>query len=492
MKFSHLGLIVLGLLFGLSAQANWHDEHGGATQKYYNSKYRLEWRQPLGDWVDAEQVLQGEAAFLSKALTSSSTGLHIELDVTQMLKSVHAERDGDNLDVDFFLRSQGDFKFSSRESGQFSPSLEFYIGTHLRQFFAQRDTQLDSSTNKNLGQGSSVKVGRRSNGLVGFSVPASLINAPDLRKITLRLHIAKVYGGGATLRLFRVAIDSGAVKQGYTIAAEASADDAIASGYPNDQGIGEDSRVLFFDNFDDHHSDGLWGQRGRRVDLVAPWSRNPPYNVSLSLEVTVREGTNRGLNRRYKFKANQIDEPEEAFFRYYLRLAPDWNSDVSGGKFPGFAGTYGKAGWGGRKSTPEGGWSARGFFFSSSNNQRGELRTPIGNYVYHLEQPNRYGNDWVWSENGGALLENDRWYSVEQQIKLNTPGLSDGILRGWLDGRLVFEKTNLRFRGSTKLKIEEVWFNVYHGGGDPAPRDLVLYLDNVVVARNYIGPIHSP
>lgn len=484
-----LGLSIWLLSWSGFAAANWHDEGGGATKQYYSSKYRLEWRHPLGDWLDANGVLNGDTPYLSKTLKSSLAGRYIELDVTKMLQGMPQRSPSDMQDVDFFFRSKGDFKFSSRESSQFSPSIELYIGDQLRQFFSLRDTQLDTSTNKNLGAASSVKVGRRSNGLVGFSIPASLINAPDLKKIVLRLHIGKVYGSGASLNVFRVSTGQSSLHTTQTTSANRSgASLGIAEKYPADKGLESDSQVYFFDDFDEHHSRQIWGDRGRRVKV-------PSAGLSASehaLEVTVQKGKNRGLNRRYKFKQNGLDEPESAYFRYYLRLSQSWNSDISGGKFPGFAGTYGKAGWGGRKATGDGGWSARGFFFSTAENQQGELRTPLGNYVYHLDQTNRYGNDWVWSENGAALLENDRWYSVEQQVKLNSPGLSDGVLRGWLDGKLVFEKTNLRFRSSPALKIEEVWFNVYHGGGDTAPRDLVLYIDNVVIAREYIGPIAVP
>ncbi len=38
------------------------------------------------------------------------------------------------------------------------------------------------------------------------------------------------------------------------------------------------------------------------------------------------------------------------------------------------------------------------------------------------------------------------------------------------------------------LKIEQVWMNVYHGGTKPSPYDQHLYIDNVVIARKYIGP----
>jgi hypothetical protein len=74
-------------------------------------------------------------------------------------------------------------------------------------------------------------------------------------------------------------------------------------------------------------------------------------------------------------------------------------------------------------------------------------------------------------------------------VKLNTPGEKDGVLRVWIDGRPAFEKTDLRFRHTPELRIEQVWMNVYHGGREPSPHDQHLYIDNVVIARKYVGPL---
>ncbi len=41
-----------------------------------------------------------------------------------------------------------------------------------------------------------------------------------------------------------------------------------------------------------------------------------------------------------------------------------------------------------------------------------------------------------------------------------------------------------------KLKIEQIWMNVYHGGKIPSPYDQHLFIDNVVIANKYIGPLH--
>ncbi|EGG98175.1 hypothetical protein imdm_426 [gamma proteobacterium IMCC2047] len=182
-----------------------------------------------------------------------------------------------------------------------------------------------------------------------------------------------------------------------------------------------------------------------------------------ALTVTLPEGGRVALNQRYKFSANGFDEPEEAYFRYYLRLGDDWNQVVTSGKMPGFAGTYDRAGWGGRKPNGENGWSTRGLFLKTIL-QGNDKVTPMGSYVYHLDQHGAYGSMWSWNKSGGALLKNNRWYCIEQYVRLNTPGESDGVLRVWLDGREVFEKTDMKFRTSRRLKIEEVWLNIYHGG----------------------------
>jgi hypothetical protein len=201
-----------------------------------------------------------------------------------------------------------------------------------------------------------------------------------------------------------------------------------------------------------------------------------------ALRVTVKKGDNYGGTLQFLFKKQTGVEPEEVFFRYYLRFGDNWNP-LDGGKLPGIAGTYGKAGWGGRKVNGTDGWSARGLFLG-----RKAGKTPTGYYCYHVEQKSKYGDHFVWRKDDLGLLENNRWYCVEQQVKLNTPGKNDGVLRGWIDGKPAYERTDLRFRDVDRLKIEDVWINIYYGGTAPAPAEYHLFIDNVVIARKYIGP----
>mgnify|MGYP001611938876 CR=1 FL=1 len=116
----------------------------------------------------------------------------------------------------------------------------------------------------------------------------------------------------------------------------------------------------------------------------------------------------------------------------------------------------------------------------------------MGTYAAHPEPNGSLGEFWYWTAGMNGLLERNRWYCVEQYIKLNTPTAKDGILRVWIDGRLAFEKTDLRVRDIPSLKVEYVWMNVYHGGRTPAPHDMHLFIDNVVIARRYVGPTVNP
>jgi hypothetical protein len=169
---------------------------------------------------------------------------------------------------------------------------------------------------------------------------------------------------------------------------------------------------------------------------------------------------------------------------------------VDGGKLPGIGGTYGVAGWGGRRSDGTNGWSARGSFGKSvpiGNNPLGGYTT-IGSYVYHADMPTDYGDILMWVENWGAegnggVLKNQAWYCLEVYVELNTPTQNNGKIRAWVDGRPSYEKTDFRFRDVDRLKIENIWLDIYHGGTAVSPADQHLFMDNVVIAKSYVGPM---
>jgi hypothetical protein len=118
-----------------------------------------------------------------------------------------------------------------------------------------------------------------------------------------------------------------------------------------------------------------------------------------------------------------------------------------------------------------------------------EGRTQVGTYAYHADMRGTYGEGWDWSIGDRGLLANNRWYSIEQYLKINTPGRNDGVLRVWVDGLLAFEQSGIRVRDIPELKIEQIWMDVYHGGTRRSGHPQHLYIDNVVIADRYIGPM---
>ncbi|WP_010522499.1 RICIN domain-containing protein [Aquimarina agarivorans] len=190
------------------------------------------------------------------------------------------------------------------------------------------------------------------------------------------------------------------------------------------------------------------------------------------IQVTVKKGSHHGGSIKYMLKENLGFEPEELYAEY--RVKYDRSMDKFGGKAPGFDGTYGKAGWGNRPGKGTNGWSARGTLNTS---RQSNIRNSF--YVYHTNTGNN-GKTWgdaVWWERGGNM-DYDKWYHVKQYIKLNTPGKKNGILKAWVNGKLVYERSNWNFRTVDRLKIYAYWFNYYNGGRDTAKKTGTLILDD--------------
>ena len=201
------------------------------------------------------------------------------------------------------------------------------------------------------------------------------------------------------------------------------------------------------------------------------------------LKVSIPKGSHYGASIRYNLKKTFGEEPEKLYLRYYLKLGADW-SPQKGGKFPGLSGTYGKGGWGGRKADGKNGWSVRGLFHG--HRAKG---TPFGFYAYHLDMSDKYGSEWIWKKDEQTVqLQKERWYCIEYFVQMNHPEKADGKLKGWIDGKLAFSNEMMRFRSDSNLKIESIWLNVYLGGKWTDDTDNSVYIDDLKISSEYIGP----
>lgn len=165
---------------------------------------------------------------------------------------------------------------------------------------------------------------------------------------------------------------------------------------------------------------------------------------------------------------------------YDVRFGPGFDFAL-GGKLPGLAG--GTQNTGGVRPTGADGWSARTMWLAGGR---------MIQYVYHPDQPGTYGAELEWVRGGGEVRAvPGPWYHVEQRVVMNTPGRHDGIVQVWLDGGLVMDRRDLRFRDVSSFAIEAFHFTTFFGGSEPrfaARNDEAVYFDNVVISTFRIGP----
>ncbi len=81
-----------------------------------------------------------------------------------------------------------------------------------------------------------------------------------------------------------------------------------------------------------------------------------------------------------------------------------------------------------------------------------------------------------------------RWFSLEMKVKLNTPGKRDGELRVWIDGKEALTCAQAFFRSIGAVHIRSVLDQARLDSNLHFKTSGHLWVDNLVVARRYIGP----
>ena len=98
--------------------------------------------------------------------------------------------------------------------------------------------------------------------------------------------------------------------------------------------------------------------------------------------------------------------------------------------------------------------------------------------------------DWLGYQSGIKPIFDTqnagRWHCIEAHIKLNDPGLSNGLQEFWIDGKLEARRENLNFvRGYTDFAVNAIFFENYWNAGSPQNQE--RYFDNIVVSTGKIG-----
>ena len=444
----------------------------GATRDFYNRGAFLRWENKLGDWKDSAGIKQGNSPFAQLNKGSENTAL--SADVTNLVQQWANKT---LLNHGFYLKQAKGQKVlvGSRENTNYGLHPKLLVTTRIgtTALTPSKDTSLNKGTFRCEGQ--KVALNLKQPTLIAFDL--SELRGNVLRA-ELQLTSIKPVKKLPQVEIYSVRID----------ASETQLDSVKASGDYKD--------IFFHTGFEDNSWKKHWKFRPKgKFELTTKNHGNGfmPINGK-ALSITIRKGQNVGIGAALKLDnfVEFIDKGgNEAYLQYFVRFGSNWhNIDV--GKLPGFAGIYSnetyRAGWGGRRSDGSNGWSARARFskiIEAPNPLADHLA--IGTYLYHSEQTSRYGDHFFWVQSDNNVLPKNKWIRIEQRVKLNDKGKSNGILQSWVNGHLAFDKRDVNFSNNPNVGIEEVWLTAYHGGKKAAVSDIELFIDELSVSNRYIG-----
>lgn len=264
----------------------------------------------------------------------------------------------------------------------------------------------------------------------------------------------------------------------------------LAAGYHADRNIAENPQVIFADGFEtgdfrawDEHTkeEGIL----RLADESA--SGAPLGKHSLRATATLGKNTGGGVTKWF-------ESADPLFVRYYVKFAADCghthhlvrlraNKSLHGAdRWSGF----GKAG-----IKPEG--DDRFTTGMEPWGNHGEFPPPgkWNFYTYwHEMKASRDGKHWgnsFMAENQPDIPR-DQWICVEMMVKHNTPGEPDGEQAYWIDGKLTGHWTGINWRTSPTLFANSLSVESYVTDRWTDNPVNIVFFDNVVVAKEYIGP----
>jgi hypothetical protein len=275
----------------------------------------------------------------------------------------------------------------------------------------------------------------------------------------------------------------------------------LAAGYVRDAGIEKDPAVLFTENFESGDL-AKWQEKKGPVAVT----RDQPHAGAFSAAIPMNRGQNTGGHLVKWF----LPGAETVYARFYVKFSQDYQyahhfvwllANPANDRWRAF----GKAG---RK--PDGTYFSTGmepWFAWGKNPPPGEVCL----YTYYPDMTidpkmNKYwGNQFFppGPEKGEAagpqrvIPPLDRWQCWEFMVQANSaPEKADGKQAMWVDGEKVGEFTGLRWRTRMDLKVNTFWLEHYgYDSGDPTRRfwkdQQTVWFDDVVVAREYIGPMRE-
>jgi hypothetical protein len=264
----------------------------------------------------------------------------------------------------------------------------------------------------------------------------------------------------------------------------------LAAAFATDTGVRTHVDVMFADNFEAGNIGEGWDETGNKDGKVLSLVRPSAVGLGqrcLRVEAHLGQDTGGGLTKWF-------EPADTVFIRFYTQFdaACDYvhhfvtlraNRGLRGGdKWSGFGGAGLKPEGSERFSTaiePWGNWGrnpppGRWNFYSYWHEMK---PSPDGKY---------WGNSFAVPD--APAIPRDRWICVEFMLKHNTPDQPDGEQAFWIDGSLLGHWKGISWRKAAPLKANALTLETYitdHWTKKPVN---VVFFDNVVIARRYIGP----
>lgn len=112
--------------------------------------------------------------------------------------------------------------------------------------------------------------------------------------------------------------------------------------------------------------------------------------------------------------------------------------------------------------------------------------------------PLRGGYNAQFFDSQNVLFDDGEWHCVEAFFQLNSLDRAndspnaDGIARGWVDDKLVIDRSDVIFRSTDfpSMKLNQFLMLPYFHHG--VPREQTLWIDELVVGTERIGPLSRP
>ncbi len=170
---------------------------------------------------------------------------------------------------------------------------------------------------------------------------------------------------------------------------------------------------------------------------------------------------------------------DEVFFRYRLYFEEDW---LGSGKLVGLYGSRTDNQW---SSFGRANQCAQGDDFFNAIMVMGEVGVSHpGFYLYHADMdqtPGCYGDVNIagtWYDES-FVFQRGQWYTVTFLVRLNEPGIPDGLMRLWVDDALVGEWQDIRFRTTPELRLNVVMLQA----SGSVQQVSTARIDDIIVAR---------